>query len=231
MKEFFPVLHMAALFSGISDEELAAMLSCLGARIDTFPKGSRLLRAGEAVEEVGLVLAGSALIVQEDIWGNRNILSKTGPGQTFAEVFACAPGAVLNVSVEAESAVTVMFLHIKRVLSVCPSACSHHSRIIRNLLGELAEKNLRLNEKLTHMGQRTTRAKLMSYFSAEAQRRGGYEFDIPFSRQQLADYLGVERSGLSLELGKMRDEGLLDFHKSHFLLKAPETDGLPPSAR
>ena len=154
------------------------------------------------MEEVGLVLAGSVLIVQEDIWGNRNILSKTGPGQTFAEVFACAPGAVLNVSVEAESAVTVMFLHIRRVLSVCPSACSHHSRIIRNLLDELAEKNLRLNEKLTHMAQRTTRAKLMSYFSAEAQRRGGYEFDIPFSRQQLADYLGVERSGLSLELGK-----------------------------
>ena len=124
MKEFFPVLHTAALFSGISDDELAVMLSYLGARIDTFPKGSRLLRAGEPVEEVGLVLAGSTLIVQEDIWGNRNILSKTGPGQTFAEVFACAPGAVLNVSVEAESAVTVMFLHIRRVLSVCPSACS-----------------------------------------------------------------------------------------------------------
>ena len=150
MKDFFPVLHTAALFSGIFDEELAAMLSCLGARIETFPKGSRLL-----------------------------------------------------------------------------PPC----RIIRNLLSELAEKNLRLNEKLTHMGQRTTRAKLMSYFSTEAQRRGGYEFDIPFSRQQLADYLGVERSGLSVELGKMRDEGLLDFHKSHFLLKAPETGGLPPSAR
>ena len=140
MKEFFPVLHTAALFSGISDEELAAMLSCLGARIDAFPKGSRLLRAGDAVDEVGLVLAGSALIVQEDIWGNRNILSKSGPGQTFAEVFACAPGAVLNVSVEAESAVTVMFLHIKRVLSMCPSACSHHNRIIRNLLSELRRR-------------------------------------------------------------------------------------------
>ena len=92
MKEFFPVLHTASLFSGISDEELAAMLSCLGARIGTFPKGSHLLRAGDTVEEVGLVLTGSALIVQEDIWGNRNILSKAGPGQTFAEVFACAPG-------------------------------------------------------------------------------------------------------------------------------------------
>ena len=219
MKEFFPVLHMAALFSGISDEELTAMLSCLGARIGTFPKGSRLLRAGEAVEEVGLVLAGSALIVQEDIWGNRNILSKAGPGQTFAAAFACAPGSRLNVSVVAETPVTAMFLNVKRILTICPSACTHHSRIIRNLLGELAGKNLRFSEKLTHMGQRTTRAKLMSYFSAEAQRLGKYEFDIPFSRQQLADYLGVERSGLSLELGKMRGEGLLDFHKSHFILK------------
>ena len=231
MKEFFPVLQASPLFSGISREELAAMLTCLGARTESFSKGVRLLRAGDTAEEVGLVLAGSVLVVQEDIWGNRSILSKIGPGQTFAEVFACAPGAVLNVSVEAESAMTVMFLRIRRVLSVCPSACSHHSRIIRNLLGELAEKHLRLNEKLTHMGQRTTRAKLMSYFSAEAQRRGNYEFDIPFSRQQLADYLGVERSGLSLERGKMRDEGLLDFHKSHFLLKTPEADSLLPSTR
>lgn len=112
-----------------------------------------------------------------------------------------------------------MFVSIKRVLSVCPSACTYHTRIIRNLLGELAEKNLRLGEKLTHMGQRTTRDKLMSYLSAEARRLGKYEFDIPFSRQQLADYLAVERSGLSLELGKMKRDGLLDFHKSHFVLK------------
>ena len=125
----------------------------------------------------------------------------------------------MNVSVAAETPVTAMFLNVKRVLNVCPSACAHHSRMIRNLLGELAEKNLRFSEKLSHMGQRTTRAKLMSYFSAEAQRLGKYEFDIPFSRQQLADYLAVERSGLSLELGKMHREGLLDFHKSHFVLK------------
>lgn len=159
------------------------------------------------------------LVIQEDIWGNRNILSKAGLGQTFAAAYACAIGSRLNVSVIAETPVTVMFLNVKRILNVCPSACSHHSRIIRNLLGELAEKNLRFNEKLTHMGQRTTRSKIMSYLSAEAQRLGKYEFDVPFSRQQLADYLGVERSGLSLELGKMRSEGLLDFRKSHFVLK------------
>lgn len=195
------------------------MLSCLETREERFPKDTFLLRAGDTAESIGLVLSGSVLVVQEDIWGNRNILSKAGPGQTFAAAYACAPGSLLNVSVLAEMPVTAMFLNVKRVLNVCPSACEHHSRIIRNLLGELAEKNLRFGEKLTHMGQRTTRAKLMSYFSAEAQRLGTYEFDIPFSRQQLADYLAVERSGLSLELGKMRSEGLLDFHKSHFILK------------
>ncbi len=219
MKDFFPVIRSSPLFSGISGEELAAMLSCLQAETKEFPKDAFVLRAGDTAESIGLVLTGSVLVLQEDVWGNRNILSKAGPGQTFAAAFACAPGARLNASVLAETPVTAMFLNVKRILNVCPSACVHHNRIIRNLLGELAEKNLRFSEKLAHMGQRTTRSKLMSYLSAEAQRFGKTEFDIPFSRQQLADYLGVERSGLSLELGKMRDEGLLDFRKSHFVLK------------
>ncbi|MBD9116729.1 MAG: Crp/Fnr family transcriptional regulator [Clostridiales bacterium] len=219
MKEFLSVIRSSQLFSGVSEDELTAMLSCLKSESRDFPKDAFLLRAGDTAESIGLVLSGSVLVIQEDIWGNRNILSKAGPGQTFAAAFACAPGSRLNVSVVAEAPVTAMFLNVKRILTVCPSACTHHSRIIRNLLGELAGKNLRFSEKLTHMGQRTTRAKLMSYFSAEAQRVGRYEFDIPFSRQQLADYLGVERSGLSLELGKMRSEGLLDFQKNHFVLK------------
>ena len=219
MKDFLPVLRSAPLFSGVSEEELTAILACLGAEVKHFPKDDFLLRAGDTAESIGLVLAGSVLVIQEDIWGNRNILSKAGPGQTFAAAYACAPGSLLNVSVAAETPAAATFLNVRRVLTVCPSACVHHSRIIRNLLGELAEKNLRFGEKLTHMGQRSTRAKLMSYFSAEAQRLGKYEFDIPFSRQQLADYLAVERSGLSLELGKMKREGLLDFHKSHFVLK------------
>ena len=219
MKDFLPVLRSAPLFSGVSEEELTAILACLGAEVKHFPKDDFLLRAGDTAESIGLVLAGSVLVIQENIWGNRNILSKAGPGQTFAAAYACAPGSLLNVSVAAETPAAAMFLNVRRVLTVCPSACVHHSRIIRNLLGELAEKNLRFGEKLTHMGQRSTRAKLMSYFSAEAQRLGKYEFEIPFSRQQLADYLAVERSGLSLELGKMKREGLLDFHKSHFVLK------------
>ena len=219
MKDFLPVIRSAQLFSGVSEDELTAILSCLKAEKKDFPKEDFVLRSGDTADSIGLALAGTVLVIQEDIWGNRNILSKAGPGQTFAAAYACAPGSVLNVSVVAETPVTALFLNVKCILNVCPSACAHHSRIIRNLLSELAEKNLRFNEKLTHMGQRTTRSKIMSYLSAEAQRLEKYEFDIPFSRQQLADYLAVERSGLSLELGKMRSEGLLDFHKSHFVLK------------
>ena len=219
MKNFLSVLQSSRLFLGISENELTDILSCLDTRKEDFPKGNFLLRVGDTADSVGIVLSGSVLVIQEDIWGNRNILSKAGPAQTFAAAFACAPGSVLNVSVIAETPVAILFLNVKHILDVCPSACSRHSRMIRNLLGELAGKNLRFSEKLTHMGQRSTRAKVMSYFSAEVQRSGKYEFDIPFSRQQLADYLGVERSGLSLELGKMRKEGLLEFHKSHFTLK------------
>ena len=219
MEEFLSTIRSAPLFSGVSEAELTAMLACLKAEKKDFPKEAFVLRAGDTAESIGLVLTGTVLVIQEDIWGNRNILSKAGLGQTFAAAYACAPGSRLNVSVVAETPVTVLFLNVKRILTVCPSACSYHNRIIRNLLGELAGKNLQFSEKLTQVGQRSTRSKIMSYLSAEAQRLGTYELDIPFSRQQLADYLGVERSGLSQELGKMKKDGLLDYRKSHFVLK------------
>lgn len=220
MNKDFIKIRTSRLFSGINDEELTGMLRCLNAKIVNFPKGEYILRSGDTVESIGLIVSGSIFIIQEDFWGNRNILSSIEQGQCFGETFACAPGSILNVSVVTQSQSTVLFLNVKRILTICPSACAHHSRIIRNLLSDLANKNLRFNEKVTHLGQRTTRAKLLSYLSAEAQRHNSAEFDIPFSRQQLADYLSVERSGLSLELCKMRDEGLLEFNKSHFILKA-----------
>lgn len=220
MKIDFATIRTSRIFSGIAGEELESMLRCLDAKTVHFSKGAYILRSGDTVESLGLMVAGTAFIIQEDFWGNRNILSSIEQGQCFGETFACAPGAVLNVSVVTQSQATVLFLNVKRILTMCPSTCAHHSRIIRNLLSDLANKNLHFNEKVTHLGQRTTRAKLLSYLSAEAQRHNSAEFDIPFSRQQLADYLSVERSGLSLELCKLRDEGLLEFHKSHFLLKA-----------
>lgn len=220
MKINFSTICTSRIFSGITEEELNEMLRCLDAKTVHFPKGEYILRSGDTVESLGVMISGNAFIIQEDFWGNRNILSSIEQGQCFGETFACAQGAVVNVNVVTQSQATVLFLNVKRILTMCPSSCAHHSRMIRNLLSDLADKNLHFNEKITHLGQRTTRAKLLSYLSAEAQRHNSAEFDIPFSRQQLADYLSVERSGLSLELCKMRDEGFVEFHKSHFLLKA-----------
>ena len=220
MKEMLSVLRTSGIFSGISEEETEKMLHCLEVRPETFQKDEYILRAGDRVEAFGLVITGKVMIIQEDFWGNRNILAAVGAGHCFAETFACSPGAVLNVSVIAETNVQVLFLNVKRILTTCSSTCSHHSRMIRNLLSELAEKNLRLNEKITHLGQRSRRAKILSYLSAEAQRHGRAEFDIAFSRQQLADYLSVDRSGLSMELSRMQEEGLLEYRKNHFVLKS-----------
>ncbi len=224
MDEFLPIIHASELFAGVDESEIPVMLQCLDAKREAFPKDAFLLREGQITSSIGMVLSGSVLVVQEDIWGNRNILSRINPSQTFATAFACAPGAVLNVSVVADTPVTVLFLNVRRILTVCSSACTHHSKVVYNLLGDLAQKNLRFNEKLTHMGQRTTRAKLMSYFSMMARKKGSFEFEIPFSRQQMADYLGVERSGLSAELGKMQKEGLLEYNRNRIVLKKSDSN-------
>lgn len=219
MGKFFEIIWNSQLFLGIEKEEIQEMLTCLDAKQKQFPKGDFIFRTGDSTDELGLLLTGTAFIFHNDFWGNRNILSDITPGQTFAETFACAPGRVMTVSVIAESDCEVLFLNVRRILTVCPAGCSHHSRIIRNLLSDLAAKNLACNEKLAHMSQRTTRAKLISYFSAAAQKNNNFEFDIHFSRQQMADYLSVERSGLSLELSRMKKDGLIDYHKNHFVLK------------
>lgn len=223
MDGFLWIIKKSQIFSGISDEEIEEMLVCLGARRKMFRKGTFIIRPGDAVDSIGLMLSGKGVIFREDFWGNRNVISTIAEGGTFAETFACAPAADASVSVMAESDCEVMFLNVQRILTTCPAACTRHSRMIRNLLADMAEKNLALNEKLNHMAQRTTRAKLLSYLSAQAQKNDSFEFDIPFSRQQLADYLSVERSGLSAELSKMKRERLLDYRRNHFRLKKKQT--------
>lgn len=218
METILPIVGTAPIFAGIAESEIEAMLHCLSARRAVYRKGDYLLRCGDSVEEVGLVLCGSLLVVQEDFWGNRNLMAQVRPGQIFAEAFACSPGSVLNVSAEAAENTEVMWLNVRRILTTCPSACAHHSRMVRNLLSDIAGKNLRLNEKLTHMSRRTTREKLLSFLSAEAQRANSSEFDLSLNRQQLADYLSVERSAMSAELSRLRDAGVLSCTKNHFIL-------------
>lgn len=207
------------LFDGIAEEERKAMLDCLGAVRRTYEKGEYVFRRGERIGAAALLLEGSVYIQREDYWGNLSILNEISEGEVFGEVYAClSDEEMLNHAVAVKRS-TVLFMDIQKLLSMCPSACPFHSRLIRNLLSVLASKNLILTRKLQHMSQRTTKEKLLSYLSEQSLKAGSPSFWIPFNRQQLADFLSVDRSAMSSELGRMRDEGLLEFDRNHFVLK------------
>ena len=212
------------LFYGISQEELPGLLSSLDARTRVFKKGELLLHRGERTEYLGLLQSGTVHIIREDFWGNRSIVGLAGPGDTFAESYALSREP-MEVSVLANSDGEALMLSAERVVSGCQQVCSFHSQLSRNLLSMLAAKNLNLTAKMRHMARKTTREKLMSYLSAQALRAGSSEFDIPLDRQQLADYLAVERSAMSATLSKLRDEGALEFHKNHFRLLRQDEEG------
>lgn len=219
MEQYLPLLARTALFQGLTEEELRQTLDCLGAVKRSYPRQSFLLRAGDQTQSVGLLLSGSALLIQEDLWGRRNILAKVGPGDTFAEAFAAA-GGPLNLSVVAHEDSEVLLLDLNRVLTLCPSGCPSHTKLIHNLVSVLAQKLLVLNDKITHMSRQTTQEKLLSYLSAQAQRQGSLTFDIPYDRQQLADYLCVDRAAMSSELSKLQKKGMLQYRRNHFTLFA-----------
>ena len=207
------------LFDRIKEDDRSEMLKCLNAKKKQYKKGSTVLGRGGRTSEMGMVLEGSVHMVKDDFWGNRSILGQASPGQMFGEVYACLPRQGLEVDVVAAEDTEVLFLDVGRILTVCSSACSFHTRLIRNLLTILAEKNLMLTHKMEHMAQKSTRDKVLSYLSMEAEKQGGPEFAIPFNRQQLADYLSVDRSAMSRELSRMKAEGLLDYHRNRFRLK------------
>lgn len=210
-------LSKSALFHGIQPDEAKEMLLCLGAERRKFSKGECVFHAGDTVNELGLVLTGSILIQNDDFWGNTTVLDHVIPGQIFAETYACTGEPLMVDAVAAESA-EVLLLNVGRVLQTCPQACSHHSRLIRNLLFLSARKNLNLSRKIFHTASKSIRGRLLSYLSFQSTCCGSRSFTIPFNRQQLADYLNVDRSALSNELGKMQKDGLLRVDRNQFEL-------------
>ena len=218
MKNYLSVIKKSPLFSGITGEETEDMLGCLSAQHKKYKKGQFIFRTGETISAVGMVLSGSVHIIKEDFWGNRTIIAEVSPGSLFGETFACLKSEALGVSVLAAEHSEIIFLDVQRIMTVCTSACEFHTRLIRNLLSVLAEKNMMLTKKIEHIAKRTTREKLLSYLSAESLKNNNASFEIPFNRQQLADYLCVDRSAMSNELCKLRDEGMLTFEKNNFSL-------------
>ena len=218
MEEYFEILSQNPLFAGISQEERISMMDCLGPKVVEFGKGEPVFLEGDAAGFLGLVLEGSVQIVHDDYYGNRSVLSHAEAGDIFAEAYACANVPTMPVSGYALQDSKVMFFACKKMLTVCANACRFHNLLVKNLLQVVAVKNLNLSRKIRFMSQKTTRQKLMAYLSDCAKRAGKSDFTIPFDRQTLADYLGVERSAMSAELSRMQKEGLLETRKNWFKL-------------
>ena len=218
MKKYISVLKRTQLFSGVGEDEIDAMLGCLQAKLYTYKKGEYVFRQGEYLNQITILVEGNLHIQKDDYWGHRSIINTISIGEMFGEAYiAPDSGAILNDVVATEDS-TVIFFDVNKILMLCPSACKFHTIVMQNLFFEISEKNRKLVQKLGHMSNRSTREKLMSYLSEESKKQKSSSFSIPFNRQQLADFLSVDRSAMSNELCKMRDEGLLIFEKNNFTL-------------
>ena len=218
MEKYIEILKRTQLFSGVSDTEISAMLNCLQARMINIKKGEYVYREGEHLDNISVLVKGKLLVQHNDFWGNRNIINVLHVGEMFGEAYVAPESGALTNDVVAEEDSTVIFFNVRKILTVCSTACRFHSMVIQNLFFAISEKNRKLVQKIGHMSKRSTRTKLLSYLSDEAKKNNSSHFTIPFTRQQLADFLCVDRSAMSNELCKMRDEGLLEFEKNQFTL-------------
>lgn len=218
MKKYLEIFEKCPLFDRIEEQDLLRMLGCLGAKVESFDKKYTIMAEGNPAKYIGIVLSGSAQIVQNDYYGNRSILSRIGPAEMFAEAFACARIQTIPVSVIANEPCEVMLIDSDHILHTCQNNCGFHQQLIFNLMKDLAAKAILFHQKIEIIAKRTTRDKLMAYLMFQAKKTGSNRFSIPFDRQELADYLEVDRSGLSAEISKLRREGVLESHKKEFEL-------------
>lgn len=218
MKKYIPILKRTQMFAGLGEEEIESMLSCLGARLKAYKKGEYVLRRGERLNDITILAEGKLHIQKDDYWGNRSILGLITQGEMFGEAYVAPESSTLLNDVIAVEDSAVIFFDVKRVITTCSSACRFHAMVVQNMFFAISEKNRKLVQKLGHMSGRTTREKLISYLSEEAEKQKSSSFAIPFNRQQLADFLSVDRSAMSNELCKMRNDGLLEFNKNQFRL-------------
>ncbi|MEA4921154.1 MAG: Crp/Fnr family transcriptional regulator [Clostridiaceae bacterium] len=218
MKKYIDTLKTVKLFKGIAEADLLPLLSCLAATVKAYEKGQTVFFSGESIKSFGIVLSGEVQVIQEDYYGNRSIIGKMITGNLFGESFACTETKSLPVSVVTSSESELLFIDCRRLAVPCARACDFHSKLIQNMLNIVSIKNIELTEKIEFTSKRTTREKLIAYLSTEAKKAGSSCFSIPFNRQELADYLSVERSAMSAELSKLRDAGTLKFQKNRFEL-------------
>ena len=218
MKKYLPILQKSPLFFGVEKDDILPMLECLDGTLRICPKGSIVFAERDRPTHLGVVLEGEVRITRTDYYGNRSIVAAVKASQVFGETFACAEVQSLPVDIMAAADSILLMIDVRRIISTCCNACTFHNRIIYNLMKQTAAKNLMFHRKLEITSKRTTRDKLMTYLLMTAKEQGSSSFEIPYDRQELADYLEVDRSGLSAEISKLRREGVLTAEKNRFTL-------------
>ena len=211
-------LQKTILFKGMTEEEILSVLSSFHAQEKRYKKGQALLHAGDITEKLGLVLEGSVTIESNDAWGNRTILSHVGSAQLFAETYALLDDEPLLVDVIANEDCRILFLRVGNAHNLTAISTPWVFKFMENVLTISALKNLHLSGRSFHTAPKTVRGRVMAYLNTVSLQTRSREFDIPFDRQQLADYLNVDRTALSKELGRMKDAGLIKARKKHFVI-------------
>ena len=208
------LLRQSHLFDGISDEDCEHLINCLNPTVASYSKNELVYPAEENVALIAIILYGSARVFLEDFFGNTNIVTVLDKGDIFDDIAI----EKSEITIRALSQLQIMFIDYQRLLSICQSSCEYHIQALSNLIWLLADKNRKLNEELWVLRKRTMREKLLAYLHIYAKKAGSSKFSIPLNRAGLAEYLKVDRSALSRELCLMRDEGILEFYKSSFVL-------------
>ena len=204
------------LFDGIQPSDMKSMLHCIGYRIRNFSKGEIIAFEGENLKHISIVLSGSVDMVKEDLWGNKTMLVRMRQDALFGETFACGDDNLSVVTFVVSEDAKIMFMPFSRVMHSCTMACEFHHRLIENMVKVIANKNRDLMQKVDVVSKRTIREKLLAYLSIQSQQQNSRYFVSPLGRVELAEYLCVDRSALTRELAKMKEEGLIDYDKNCF---------------
>ena len=204
------------LFNGISQTDRAAMLDCIGYHVATFQKGEIIAFEEENIKHIGIVLSGAVDMIKEDLWGNKTMLVRMRKDELFGETFACGEDNISVVTFLVSEDAEILFLPFYRVMHSCTMACVFHHRLIENMVHIIANKNRDLMRKAEVISKKTLREKILAYLSIQAQMQKSHYFEIPLGRVEWAEYLCADRSALTRELAKMKEDGLIDYDKNCF---------------
>jgi CRP-like cAMP-binding protein len=218
MKKYIDLLLDNLLFQNINQTDIETMLECMKPYVKFYKKGNYIMYSGNNIKSIGVVLNGTVHMLKEDVWGNQAILAVMPEKSIFGETFVCSRSYNSTVSFRAATDCDILFLSFDKVLHSCSKACEFHNKLIDNIVILIARKNIQLMEKLEIISSKTLREKILIYLSRQAQRNNRLKFTIPMGRLELAEYLGADRSALSRELSRMKDEGLIDYDKNTFQL-------------